>query len=84
MYSSNGKSAEWFAVPSILKRIHHKMYLILEEPQSSRLAMTVNLVLAIFNIASCVTYFMESIPVDHGSVDGGGLFTEWEYFLSKI
>lgn len=59
----------------------YKVYLILEEPRSSKLALFVNLFLSACILSSTITYAIETIPAQEGNVV---IWFEWEIFFVSV
>ena len=76
-----------FALPtSILNSgefeiFRYKVYLILEEPRSSTLALLVNLVLSACILGSTITYAIETIPTQEGNAV---VWFDWEIFFVSV
>ena len=79
------KLTKCFRLPRAVRLLRHRLYLFMEEPRSSGMAMAVNIFLTLCNIASVVTYCLETVPLDGGDeLDSRGMWFGWEVFLMTI
>ena len=78
------KLVKWFQLPRFIRVLRHKLYLYMEEPTSSKTALVLNVFLTICNIASVITYCLESIPINNGDGVSTGVWYAWEICLMTI
>lgn len=56
----------------------------MEEPNSSRIALAINIFLTLCNMASVLTYCLETIPINNEDGVSTGVWHGWELFLMTV
>jgi voltage-gated potassium channel len=78
------KAVRFFRLPRAIRILRHRLYLYMEEPTSSIGALTLNCFLTVCNIASIITYCLESLPSNGDDGVSNGVWFGWELFLMSI